>query len=282
MKIQSILIALLIVTSSAFAGGGWPQPKKKFYAKLGQNGIMSSKLYDRNGDIIDLLPSAGVYTTSFYIEYGITDRLTVITYAPFFVRAIKNELTRNQSGLTEEGDFVNSFGDTDISFKYGLLTKTPIVVSASVLFGLPIGNDAGGKTRLLQTGDGEFNQMLRVDASHSFYPLPVYASSFGAFNNRASGFSDEVRAGVEVGLTVFKKLTLIGKLTTVQSLFNGSDNVQTNGIFSNNTEFISPEIEIGYSITPRLGISASIGLALEGRNILASPNYGAGIYFKSN
>jgi hypothetical protein len=263
------------------AGGGWPQPKKKFYAKLGQNGITSSKLYDRNGDIIDLLPSAGVYTTSLYAEYGITDRLTAIVYAPFFVRAIKNELKRNQSGITEEGDFVNSFGDADISVKYGILTKTPVVLSASLTLGLPLGNDAGGKTRLLQTGDGEFNQMLRVDASHSFYPLPIYASAFGAFNNRTNGFSDEVRAGVELGGTVLKKMIIIGKLSTVQSLFNGDDNVQTNGIFSNNTEFVSPEIEIGYAITSNFGISTSIGLALAGRNILASPNFGAGIYWKS-
>jgi protein XagA len=265
----------------AMAGGGWPQPKGKGYFKLGQSYLLSSYYFDGNGNIIDLTPSFGYFSTSFYGEYGFTDRLTGIIYLPFFARSIKNELQYNQSGIREAGDALNSFGDTDISIKYGLIVNKPIVVSASLLLGLPLGNNGKDNANALQTGDGEFNQLLRIDASHSFHPKPVYVSAYVAFNNRTKGFSDEVRFGAEVGLT-FKKFIPILKLNVVKSLFNGDAAAieSGNGSFSNNTEYISPTIELNYQITDKVGVSGSGGFALAAKNILASPNWGLGVYLK--
>ena len=270
-------VVFLIVAWNAIAGGGWPQPKGKGYFKLSQSFLMSPKYFDGNGNIIELSPSYGYFATSFYGEFGFTDRLTGLIYMPFFARAVKNELTYNQSGITEPGASLNSFGDTDIAIKYGLLVNTPIVVSATILFGLPLGDNGENNLNALQTGDGEFNQMLRIDASHSFYPKNVYASAYVAFNNRTKGFSDEVRFGAEVGLTL-KKFIPILKLNVVQSLYNGDGPIVQNSIFSNNTEYVSPTLELNYQLTEKVGISGSAGTAFAGKNILASPNWGLGIY----
>jgi protein XagA len=188
----------------------------------------------------------------------------------------------NQPGIpSQAGDALNSFGDTDIAIKYGLIVNKPIVVSATVLFGLPLGDNGATNASALQTGDGEFNQMLRIDASHSFYPKKFYVSAYGAFNNRTKGFSDEVRFGAEIGVTL-EKFIPIFKVNTVHSLFNGDTGlgITQSGIFSNNTEFISPSFELNYQITEKVGVSASIATALAARNILASPNWGLGVYLK--
>jgi hypothetical protein len=275
--ILSIVIAS--IASIAFAGGGWPQPKGHGYFKLSQSYLLSSKYFDGNGTVIDLTPSYGYFATSLYGEYGFTDRLTGIIYLPFFARAIKNELKFNQSGIFEPGDALNSFGDTDIAIKYGLIVNKPIVVSATILFGLPLGDNGATNSSALQTGDGEFNQMLRIDASHSFHPKKFYVSAYAAFNNRTKGFSDEVRFGAEIGLTLDKFIPIV-KLSTVHSLFNGDPSAPQNGVFSNNTEFISPSLEINYQVTEKIGISGSVATALAARNILASPNFGFGVYLK--
>lgn len=276
-----LTIAICSIALFSFAGGGWPQPKGKGYFKLSQSYILSPRYFDGNGDIIDLVPSYGYFATSFYGEYGFTDRLTGIIYLPFFARAIKNELRYNQSGITDPGDALNSFGDTDIAIKYGLVVNKPIVVSATLLLGLPLGDNGATNASALQTGDGEFNQMLRIDASHSFYPKKFYVSAYAAFNNRTKGFSDEVRFGAEVGLTLDKFIPIF-KVSTVHSLFNGDTSlgVTQSGIFSNNTEFISPSLELNYQVTEKVGVSASIATALAARNILASPNFGVGVYLK--
>lgn len=281
MKKHLILILIYFtVASIAIAGGGWPQPKNKGYFKLSQSYILSSRIFDGNGNVIDLTPSYGYFATSFYGEYGFTDRLTGIIYMPFFARATKTELQYNQPGVpTEPGAALNSFGDTDIAIKYGLLVNKPIVVSATILFGLPLGDNGATNANALQTGDGEFNQMLRVDASHSFYPKKFYVSAYAAFNNRTKGFSDEVRFGAEIGWTL-KKFIPILKVSTVHSLFNGDVGVVQNGVFSNNVEFISPALELNYQLTEKVGISAYMATALAARNILASPNFGLGVYLK--
>jgi hypothetical protein len=281
MKKHLILILIYFtVASIAIAGGGWPQPKNKGYFKLSQSYILSSRIFDGNGNVIDLTPSYGYFATSFYGEYGFTDRLTGIIYMPFFARATKTELQYNQPGVpTEPGAALNSFGDTDIAIKYGLLVNKPIVVSATILFGLPLGDNGATNANALQTGDGELNQILRVDASHSFYPKKFYVSAYAAFNNRTKGFSDEVRFGAEIGWTL-KKFIPILKVSTVHSLFNGDVGVVQNGVFSNNVEFISPALELNYQLTEKVGISGSMATALAASNILASPNFGLGVYLK--
>lgn len=280
MKKFIIVSLMFLVAASALAGGGWPQPKGKGYFKLSQSYLLSSRIFDGNGNVIDLTPSYGYFATSFYGEYGFTDRLTGIIYMPFFARATKNELQYNQPGVpSEPGAALNSFGDTDLAIKYGLIVNKPIVVSATILFGLPLGDNGATNANALQTGDGEFNQMLRVDASHSFYPKKFYVSAYGAFNNRTKGFSDEVRFGAEIGWTL-KKFIPILKVSTVHSLFNGDVGVIQNGVFSNNIEFISPALELNYQLTEKVGISGSMATALAARNILASPNFGIGVYLK--
>ncbi len=261
------------------AGGAWPIGKRRAYVKLGQNAIVSPLYFSPSGEIVDIRTTS-LFTTSLYMEYGLSNRLTTILYLPFFVRATLNEVQYRQSGRIDKGEMLNAIGDTDLSFKYSLIKDKSMLLSVTVLFGLPLGETRGGASGILQSGDGEFNQMVRVEASRSFYPKPIYVSTYLGFNNRTKNFSDDFRAGAEVGYTLRGKLTGIFKLDIIQSFFNGSTAVADNGIFSNNTEYIAPSIEIGYSLNEKFGISATAGFALSGRNILASPNLGLGLYYK--
>jgi protein XagA len=279
MKKIKIILSICLFPTLCVAGGGWPQAKGSGYYKLGQNWIIADSFYGPEGDIVSIRTTS-LYTTSFYGEYGITKRLTAILYFPFFVRNTLNKEEYYPSGTVISGEALNALGDTDIAFKYGLIVDKPVVLSATLSFGIPLGETSGGEGGILQTGDGEFNQMIRFDASTSFYPAPLYASAYVAFNNRTNDFSDEFRLGAEVGYTFFKKLTAIVKLNIVQSFNNGSDQVADNGIFSNNTEYVSPMLEVGYALTEKWGVSASGGYAFSGQNILASPNYGVGVYVK--
>jgi len=278
MKKIFIGVFFLSSVTIAFAGGGWPQPRKSGYFKLGQNMILSSKFYGPAGDVVDIT-SIGLYTTSIYGEYGFTDKLTGIVYLPFFVRSTLNEVKFRQSGTVVPGDEFSSIGDAEVGFKYGLVTNKPIVVSGSVVLGLPLGSTGGGDSQILQTGDGEFNQMIRFDASHSFHPRPLFVSAYVAYNNRTKNFSDEIRFGVEFGGT-FKRFIPIFKMNVVQSLENGGTSVVQNGVFSNNTEYFSPSLEINYQLNDKVGISGSGAFAFSGQNILAAPNWGLGVYLK--
>lgn len=285
MKKIFTLVLILFLAQTLQAGGGWPQQKGKGYFKLGQNFIIADNFYNLQGEVIGIT-TISLYTTSFYGEYGITDRLTGMLYMPFFVRSTLNEVERRQSGNIEPGDAVNSFGDTDIAFKYGLTPGKSIAVSATVLFGLPLGKTAEGTTdagepRILQTGDGEFNQMLMIDASHSFYPTPLYASIGIGYNNRTKGFSDEVRATGEIGYQPSSHWNLALKLFITQSTNNGDpDGGAGSGVFGNNVEYVSFGPEVSYIFKENFGLVASAAFASSGQNLLAAPNFGVGAFLK--
>jgi protein XagA len=279
MKTRIILYLLFVISVNASAGGGWLQTRREGYFKLGQNWIIADAFYSPSGTIIPLRTNS-IFTTSLYAENGLTDRITTILYFPFYVHSSLAEVQYLKSGRIDQAEYLNFIGDTDIGFKYGLIRNKKIVTSASIILGVPVGENSGGKSGILQTGDGEFNQMVRLDASTSFYPAPFYASAYVAFNNRTKGFSDEFRYGLEAGYASAKFIA-IAKLNVLHSLFNGSEVIATNGVFSNNTEFVSPALELAYNIKSNVGITASGGFAFAARNILASPNWGVGIYWKT-
>lgn len=280
MKLRFTLIVLSIcIVFISNAGGGWLNKKNEGYFKLGQYVLRANMYYNPEGDRIKVNPGISVYTTSLYFEYGLTDKLTAIGYLPFYSRSVLNALQR-RNGDFVEGDKLTSFGDNDISLKYGLIQDKPIVVSAKLTFGLPLGNQRGGRTETLQTGDGEFNQMLTIEASRSFYPVPLYVSTAVGFNNRTNGFSDEFRYGLEVGYTM-NKITALTRISGVESLMNGSSNPNSiQGVFGNNIEYLTIAPEVIYSVKENFGFSLSIATAISGRQVLANPAYEVGFFFK--
>lgn len=267
------------MVSSAVAGGGWTYIKGKGFVKISQNAIYSDQLFNPDGDITDIT-TIGYYATSLYAEYGLTDRLTAIAYAPIFTRNTLNKTRFRFSGMEFPGDELNAFGDVDLSLQYGFYKSDTWVASVRVLFGLPIGEVSGGETGILQSGDGEFNQMIRLDLSRPI-SQNAWFSVYVGLNNRTNNFSDEYRLGAEIGTKLWSGFLAIAKVDVVQSFFNGdADPSQGGTIFSNNTEFVSPSIELAYEMKNELGFSLSAAGAFAGKNILAAPNYGIGLYKK--
>ena len=284
-KYTLFLVALLFgTTTTAIAGGPWTQLKGKGYFKLSEWWIVFDQHYTDTGQI-DPNVTTGIFNTSLYAEYGLSNRLTTIVYAPLFSRNYMNNLVSATTGdVLVKGEALNSIGDIDLSFKYGLTKQgSRFPVSATLLLGLPTGKTGGGTLENLQTGDGEFNQMLQIDTGTGFNigKLPSYASANIGFNNRSNGFSEEIRYGLEFGLNILnQKMWLIGRLNSIESLKNGdtAETTTSTSIFANNTEFSSAGIEVSYSLSKKFGVSASYITAFRGEIIAAAPSYSVGVF----
>ena len=288
LNYKNILLSglLLLVGNMLLAGGGWPQPKGHGYFKLSQWWVISNQHFTDTG-LLDPNVTTGTFNTSIYAEYGFTDRLTGIVYFPFFSRVYTNNVVSGTTGKAIiPGEGINSIGDTDISLKYGLVVNKPVVLSATLTLGLPFGNPAGGSQGNLQTGDGEFNQMLIFDAGAGFKlgQTSGWTNAYFGFNQRNGGFSDEWRYGIEVGANVFKnKITALVRLYGVQSLNNGTRNDADNtgtSFFANNSEHLTISPEIAYNFNEKWGASFTYASALSGKLIFANPSYSLGVFFK--
>jgi hypothetical protein len=288
MRINSwlVIVSLMTMASSVYAGGPWPQPQGIGYFKLSQWWIVFDQHYTDAGQI-DPNVTTGIYNTALYTEYGLTNRLTGILYAPLFSRNYMNNLVSATSGETLiEGEAINSVGDIDIGAKYSLTAAgAKVPFSVSLILGIPTGKTGGGTQGNLQTGDGEFNQYLRFDAGSSFQlgkNISGYTSGYAGINNRTKNFSEEFRFGLEAGAGLLEnRLWIIGRLDAVESFKNGStaETVNSTSIFANNTEFMSYGVEAALYVTQKVGISASIASAFRGEIIAAAPSYSVGIFY---
>lgn len=287
MKRIAITLILFSVAQFAIAGGGWTQPKNIGFFKLSEWWIVADQHFTDTGKI-DPNVTNGIFTTSLYAEYGLTNRWTVTAYLPFFSRVYNNNLvSANTGNVLTKGEGISGLGDPDIGITYGLIQNNHIALSATLQVGIPLGEDTGGSQENLQTGDGEFNQLFRVDAGKSFrlFNRNSYASANIGINNRTNGFSDEYRFGFEAGMDLIpNKLLLIIRFAGVQSLENGTENFRENStsIFANNAEHFSYTPEINYFLNEKWGISAGVGGAFTGKLIYARPSYSFGIFYKMN
>ena len=284
LKEYIIILSFLLIGQVSFAGGGWPQPKGNGYFKLYQWWIVANQHYTDQGRI-DPNVTQGIFNTTLYAEYGLTDRLTGIVNFPFFSRSYFNNTVSGTTGeVIEPGEAINSLGDTELGLQYGL-TKGKIALSARIVLGLPLGEDSGGSSGAIQTGDGEFNQLLQLDAGTGFKigEQNAYANIYAGINNRSNGFSDEIRFGVEGGISLFEnKLLAIARVFGVESLQNGDAEKGANStsIFANNSEFLSFSPELNWNFNDRWGASVGAGFAFSGRIIYANPSYSVGVFVK--
>ncbi len=291
-KLILVFISTILSFSASIAQGAWPQAKNEGYFKLNQSGIVADQLYALNGDIIDNRTTS-VYISSLYGEYGISPRLTGVVYVPFFVRTFINEQESTINGGINPGDELNAFGDPQIGVKYAIINDGPIRLAADFILGLPFGEHVGGDSEILQSGDGEFNQQIRLIASTSFANGKAYATLLAGFNNRTTAdfeyssgtiegatFNDEIHFGGEFGWFASKKLLVALKLYNITPLEkDGALSNMNSSLFGNNVGFFAITPEINYFITPNFGASVSIGGAVSGQNILAAPNYAFGVYY---
>ena len=274
-------IIIGIILSSPFlsmAGGGWTQDKGSGFFKLGQNIIIGTQYFTPDGSI-EPITTISLYTTSIYAEYGITDRITGIAYFPFFVRSTLNEERLSTGQLVTRGDSFNGLGDTDVTIKYGITKGKRVALSASLTFGLPLGKTDGGETRILQSGDGEFNQMISLDAGTGF-GNGIYANANLGFNNRTKKFSNEIRYGFETGWSNGKLTGLIRVIGIKPIGDEEAPANANNGVFGNRIEYLSFTPEALYLFSDKIGASLSVGMAFYGKRILANPNYGLGLFMK--
>lgn len=248
------VLFLLILSFNGKAQSGWTKDKGTYFSKLSYNFYSSNQYYNLNGEKLETstFKQKGILL---YGEYGITDKLTLLTSWPL-LKANAFETTSTVYGI----------GDLLIGAKYALLKgKFPIAISFAPEIPLaPADNYAQNKINSferinLPTGDGEWNFLINLAASHSFYPLPIYVSAYTTYNKRTSykgiKFNDQFVSGVEVGVNILKRAWLNTKLTTQKTL--GTNPGVTDFIRGEGTEFTSVSLGLYVPVYKGWGVDVS-------------------------
>ncbi|NJN33920.1 MAG: transporter, partial [Saprospiraceae bacterium] len=222
----------------------WTKAKNSGFYKLDFTRIASSRVFDTKEEVLPIRPTSN-NTLSFYGEYGLINKLTLIGYVPFWV-ANRVAESKDAAGVTLPLIKETSFGDLDLGFRYQLYDKKGISVSLNVLLGLPTGNSK--QVNGLLTGDGEFNQMFKIAAGTG--RTKWWTQGAIGFNNRTNNYSDELSYDFELGYKFFNdRLLTILKINGIESLNNGTAKENSVGLYANNVEFSGYGPEILYYIS---------------------------------
>jgi len=273
------IISIVLIFNTSIAGGPWVKKKGEAYFQLG-GGIIpaTNELFYKSNQFLFLNRSVTDLSFGFYNEYGLTNKLTLITNIPFKYVYSSNKIdTTSFLPLLKSGSLAG-FGNINFTPKYELLNKV-IKVSAGVKFSLPTGK-ADNYTGL-KTAYQTFGIMPIIDIGYSKNKFYTYIET--GYNYRTS-LADDFKFEIELGYNIYKNVYAIlnfnSKFSTFTQNLLPTLNEQT-GLYANGQEYTAFTLKISTPIKNNFGINMHITLLnLGGHLVQKSPSIGGSIYYK--
>ena len=243
---------MVVALPQQVAGGAWTQSERGYYPKLSGLSFKTTEELDPDGESMSRVGDGELTDIglSAYLEYGLTDRLTLVASMPFKEVEETRFIGGREQGVGAKQSS-SGFGDLESRLRW-LLRSDPVVLSVALGGKIPLGCDVTTSTRV-PLGTGEFDGDVRMLAGRSFYPLPLYTTGELGYRKRGGRFSDEILYSAEAGYTV-DKLMLKANVSVVHTLGDCGDASQGGGLIGDqNTLKLSPGLI--YSVRPRMQLS---------------------------
>lgn len=275
-----ILLTVFILFQGIDVQSQWVQQKGRGYYEGGVWWLEADAHYTNVGKI-DPNATRGLFITSFFGRYGLTNKVTLVGYFPH-VRVYQNRQVYSSGRTPLPGEQFSSLGDINLGMEFQWFQKKGWAISSSLTFGLPTGNQRGGSDGSYQTGDGEFNQIFRFHLGRSYRLASqrFYAKVNVGVNQRSLGFSDEFRAGFETGTKIVsKKVLILGRVNLIESFQNGTLDASTsNGsIFANNVEVVNVGGALIVDLFKDWNLSFGASYPVRGRVLYRAPAWSSGL-----
>ncbi|MCE2845476.1 MAG: hypothetical protein LW707_00410 [Sphingobacteriales bacterium] len=171
---------------------------------------------------------------------------------------------------------VNKLGDVEAGLRFGFLEREHVEAAFSLTHGLGTGFRA--EYPYLNTGYGDYNSRIQFDACYQSDPR-WYAQVNMAFNNHASGFSDEFHAMALVHAEVSKSIRAELYWRGMYNFENGRLDQKAfySGLYQNNAAYMMIGGDGFWETSKGFGIQAGLQWPIRGQFIVASPMIRVGI-----
>jgi hypothetical protein len=279
-------LAVLALANSPARSGAWVQSKHGYFLKLTGTYLYTTEEFDSEGNILPIRAGEpGIENATYkevtatgYLEYGVTERLTLVANLPFkIVTSQRTELPAPGSPMRHVEVVTGGLADLTVSGRYLMFGKaTPVSVQAGVK--VPMGYDAAPPDQGAPLGSGKVDVEGHLLAGASLYPVPAYLTGQIGYRLRGGmGIADEylfqVEAGLNPGFWLFK-VTLDGIYSA-----KAPEEEESSTVTVTNQDVLKVIPTIGYTFTKRFWIGAEAYHPLHGKNTVAGTTYAVGIAF---
>jgi hypothetical protein len=248
-KIIFVLSIFSFLIQNTNAQQAWTKPKGKFFAQIGltpdnYDGIIP----DGGGKTLLLNRKMQKTTIDAYLEYGITDKLTLTGVVPFLAIKSKNALP---TGLPD--GTLNAFSNIQLAATYNFYQKNGLVVSGKMNIAAPTASF--DETKGLRSGDAAtaLEPSLLLGYGHSKF----FTSAEIGYGYRTNNYSGQTLLNAQIGKSFGKKKKLMLILNTVNRVSNKNGsykdkNNQYTALFLNNFSFTVIGLKAGYKVAPKM------------------------------
>ena len=269
LAIFPILVGLLPPPADA---GAWAQKKGQYYAKLSSISYSADEHFDTGGDKASLGTMEETFDADqvfLYVEYGALDRLTLIAQGNWGELVSENRLERHST---------QGLGDLGMGAKYQWV-DAPVVLAPYVELKIPAGYDDHDNPSL---GTGDIDLEVRLLASRSLHPLPVYVGAELGYRLRGGPFSNQLPYAFEVGVTphprVFAKAFLAGT-NTLLSDGGFSDAMDSMSMQVSEGDFTKWGLNAAFKVYDAVSVDLFYESIFTGKNVGAGSSLGLGLSF---
>jgi hypothetical protein len=254
-KILFLFAISMFIFENTQAQQAWTKPKGKFFTQVGltidnYDGIIP----DGGGKTLVLNRKIQKNTIDAYLEYGISDKLTITGVVPFITINSKNALA---NGLPDGS--LNAFSNIQLATTYRFYRKKGLVVSGKVNIATPTASFDESKG--LRTGDAAMalEPSLLFGYGHSKF----FTSAEIGFGFRSNNYSSQSLLNAQIGKSFGKKQKMMIILNTVNRVSNKDgafkdQNNQYTALFLNNMSFTIIGLKTGYKVTPKMTLWVNI------------------------
>jgi len=296
----TLVLLLLTVFQAAHAGGPWPRKKKTGYAQLGFTYVGYNSFFNNQGNVTSLRRQVTDFTSQVYLEYGLTDRLTLMTNLPFkYVSSGEDILNSDSTYFKDTVPNGNLFAlnNVTLGLKYNIINK-------KVLFSAGFNAEANvaryDSLTTLRTGPSAwvFNPYLSVGSS--FVQGKLYTMLDAGMRFRTNNYSHEADFNFELGYSWNYKTYFAVSVAGRFSLQNGSyDNNVTaapdtsdpasvsvhpfgrdlhTSLYPNNQQYLGYGLKFIQKIK-KVHINAAVYFGT-GQMVAAAPSYNLGVAYE--
>jgi protein XagA len=269
-----ISIPFIFLLTGICIAGAWTMQKGNIYDRLSANFYLAKDEFDSDGERRDF-PLNGEFRDLYvnnYIEYGITDSITLIN-------SIYYKTIKKHDDVVEQKTW--GIGDIDVAAKFKVADGSWGILSSQALIKVPGPYDRNDE---LPLGNGQLDLEIRLLYGRSLYPhIPGYCNFELGYRWRFEDPSDEVRYLIEFGIDFTKKFYGRVKLDGIYSMDNGQHYDPTgNPTATNNFDLGKLDTAIGYKLSKDWAIELGYMPEIYGQNTAAGATYTIALTYQTH
>jgi hypothetical protein len=262
-----VLFFSLICLPGFASAAAWPQPEGHGLEVLTFSWYQTGSIFTERWTRQPLSKDGRFFKheVNNYIEYGLTDRITLV--GNFFYNPTLH-FSDQTSNVQSSG-----FGDQEFAVRYGLNSgSSPMVWSIQGLVKIPTYT----LSRNPPPGLGQTDYEIRLLNGHGWdaYGKHLFWNVEGAYRYRTQFPADEFRLDATIGADPFPRWTILAQMFTIKGFRNGElIAIPGNPTLNPNFDLIKGQLSVVYRVTTALRVQVGGSAPVAGRNTGA----GAGV-----